>query len=248
VIYKVSYFVVGKPDVGAIVNLSTPPHVGDRVELGNDSFEVIEVIDLIPPRGDFAYLHVTCQPVRETTAVGGDVAMDMAHHHKHIHPTAYVAPNVTLVGEIHVAAEANIWFGCVLRGDNAPIIIGARTNVQDLTVIHTDAGELCTLGEEVSIGHRAVLHSATVEDGALVGIGAIVLNGVVVGREATVGAGTLVPKGMIIPSRHLALGTPARVVRELADEEIEHTRTIAAHYVARAQVFLTASKENKEGE
>jgi len=170
--------------------------------------------------------------------------MEIAHHPELIHPTAYVAPNATIVGEVHIAAEASVWFGCVLRGDNAPIIIGACTNVQDLTVIHTDEDQPCTLGEGVTIGHRAVLHSAIVEDGALVGIGAIVLNGATVGREALVGAGALVAEGMVIPPRHLALGTPARVVRELTDEEIERLHTFAAHYVARAQAFLAARKED----
>ena len=244
-IYKVSYFVVNRPDVGAIVNLSTPPYVGDQVKLGGEMFEVTEVIDLVPPRGDFAYLHVTCRPVREMTAAGGDAAMDMAYHPENIHPTAYVAPNATLVGAVHIAAEASVWFGCVLRGDNAPIIVGACTNVQDLTVIHTDVGGPCTLGKEVTVGHRAVLHSATVEDGALVGIGAIVLSGAVVGREALVGAGAVVPEGRTIPARHLALGVPAQVMRELTDEEIERSRASAAHYVLRGQAFLAASKEGK---
>jgi carbonic anhydrase/acetyltransferase-like protein (isoleucine patch superfamily) len=245
VIYKVSYFVVGRPDVGAIVNLIAPPYVGDQVKLGDELFEVTEVIDLIPPRGDFAYLHVTCRPVQGATAAAGSAALDIARHPQHIHPTAYVAPNATLVGQVHVAAEASVWFGCILRGDDAPITIGARTNVQDLTVVHADAGMPCTLGEEVSVGHRAVLHSVTIEDGALVGIGAIVLNGAVVGREAMVGAGALVPEGMTIPSLHLALGVPARVVRELTDEEIKHTRTIATDYVARAQAFIAATKEGE---
>ncbi len=168
--------------------------------------------------------------------------MDITHHPELIHPTAYVAPNATIVGEVHVAGEASIWFGCVLRGDNAPIIVGARTNVQELTVVHTDVGEPCTLGEGVTVGHRAVLHSATVEDGALVGIGAIVLNGAVVGREALVGAGALVPPGMAIPPRHLALGVSARVVRQLEAEEIERLHADAVHYVARAQAFLAAIK------
>ncbi len=171
-----------------------------------------------------------------------NTSMDITHHPELIHPTAYVAPNATIIGKVHIAAEASIWFGCVLRGDNAPIIIGPRTNVQDLTIIHTDEGQPCTLGEGVTIGHRTVLHSATVEDGALVGIGAIVLNGAVVGREALVGAGALVPEGITIPPRHLALGMPVRVVRKLTDEEIERLHTFAAHYVARAQAFLTADK------
>lgn len=168
--------------------------------------------------------------------------MDIAHHPDLIHPTAYVAANATLVGQVHIAAQASVWFGCVLRGDDAPIIIGARTNIQDLTVIHADAGQPCTLGEGVTIGHRGVLHSATVENGALVGIGAIVLNGASVGREALVGAGALVTEGTVIPSRHLALGAPARVVRELTGEEIERARSVATHYATRAQAFLAASR------
>ena len=169
--------------------------------------------------------------------------MDIAYHPELIHPTAYIAPNATIVGAVHVAAEASVWFGCVLRGDNAPIVVGARTNVQDLTVIHADAGQPCTLGEGVTIGHRAVLHGATVKDGALIGIGAIVLNGAVVGREALVGAGALVPEGMAVPPQHLALGIPARVVRELTDEEIERLPILAAHYVTRAHAFLIVSKK-----
>ncbi|HEY73275.1 MAG: gamma carbonic anhydrase family protein [Chloroflexi bacterium] len=168
--------------------------------------------------------------------------MDIAYHPELVHPTAYVAPNATIVGEVHIAAEASVWFGCVLRADNAPIVIGARTNVQDLVVIHVDEGQPCTLGEGVTVGHRAVLHSATIEDGALVGIGAIVLNGAVVGREALLGASALVTEGMVVPPRHLALGAPARAVRELTVEEIERLHNDAAHYVARARAFLITGK------
>ena len=164
--------------------------------------------------------------------------MDITHHPELIHPTAYVAPSATILGKVHVAAEASVWFGCVLRGDDAPIIIGARTNVQDVTVIHVDAGEPCTLGKGVTVGHRAVLHSATVKDGALIGIGAIVLNGAVVGQQALVGAGALVPEGMTIPPRHLALGVPARIVRELTDEDIERMHGFVTRYIKRTQAFL----------
>ena len=167
--------------------------------------------------------------------------MDITHHPELIHPTAYIAPNATIVGQVHVAAEASIWFGCVLRADNAPITIGTRTNIQDITVIHVDTGEPCTLGKEVTVGHRAVLHSATVKDGALIGIGAIVLNGAVVGQEALVGAGALVPEGMSIPPRHLVLGVPARIVRELAVEEIEYMHRFVTRYTERAQAFLTVN-------
>jgi len=171
--------------------------------------------------------------------------MDIACHPELVHPTAYVAPNAVIVGEVRIGAEASVWFGCVLRGDNAPITVGARANVQDLTVIHTDVGVPCTLGEGVTVGHRAVLHGVTVEDGALIGIGAIVLNGAVVGREALVGAGAVVAERMSIPPRHLALGVPARVVRELEAEEIERLHTDAAHYVARARAFLVAESDRQ---
>jgi len=164
--------------------------------------------------------------------------MSITHRAELIDNTAYVAPNATLIGDVRIAAEASVWFGCVLRGDNEPIVIGARTNVQDLTVIHTDEGIPCTVGGGVTVGHRAVLHGATVSDGALIGIGAIVLNGATVGREAMVGAGAVVTEGQAIPPRHLALGVPAKVIRELTDDEVQRLRATAAHYVSRAKLFL----------
>ena len=163
--------------------------------------------------------------------------MDIDHHPEWIHPTVYVAPNATIIGEVHLAAEASVWFGCVLRGDDAPITVGARTNIQDLSVVHTDVDLPCRLGEGVTVGHRAVLHCTTIEDGALIGIGAIVLDESVVGEEAVVGAGALVPPGMVIPPRHLALGVPARVVRPLKACEIERWRRNTANYVERARRY-----------
>ena len=169
-------------------------------------------------------------------------SMDIEHHPELIQASAFVAPNATVIGDVRVGALASIWFGCVLRGDDAPIIIGARTNIQDLTVVHADTGQPCVLGEGVSVGHRVVLHSAVVEDGALIGIGAIVLNGATIGCEALVGAGALVPEGMSVPPRHLALGLPARVVRELTPDELALLRAVAVHYVARRGLFLNARK------
>lgn len=163
--------------------------------------------------------------------------MDIRHHAELIDSSAYVAPNATVIGKVEIGAEASVWFGCVLRGDNDPITIGSRTNVQDLTVVHTDEGVPCTLGIGVTVGHRAVLHGATICDGALIGIGAIVLNGATVGREAMVGAGAVVTEGQVIPPRHLALGIPAKVIRELTDTEVERLRAAAAHYVGRAEAM-----------
>lgn len=165
--------------------------------------------------------------------------MDISHHPELIDDTAFVASNATIVGDVRIAAQASVWFGCVLRGDNEAITIGARTNVQDLTVIHTDEGVPCRLGMGVTVGHRAVLHGATIADGALVGIGAIVLNGATVGKEALIGAGAVVIEGEVIPPQHLALGLPAKVVRALTDDEIEQLRGAATHYVARSKAFRT---------
>lgn len=154
-----------------------------------------------------------------------------------IHPTAYVAPTASLLGNVTLEAEASVWFGCVLRAEQAPIVVGPRTNVQDLTVIHTDPGRPCRLGGGVTVGHRAVLHGATVEDGALIGIGAIVLDGALVGEEAVVGAGAVVPEGAVIPPRTLALGVPAKVVRELEEEDLVRLRVAAAWYVEQARTY-----------
>lgn len=154
-----------------------------------------------------------------------------------IHPTAFVAPGAVVVGDVTVEEEASIWFGCVLRAEEAPIHIGPRSNIQDLTVIHTDVGRPCRIGAEVTVGHRAVLHGAIVEDGSLIGIGAVLLNGAVVGAEAIVGAGAVVTEGTIIPPRTLALGIPARVVRELREDEIRRLRRDAAHYVEKARAY-----------
>ena len=166
--------------------------------------------------------------------------MDISYNPHFIDVTAFVAPNATIIGEVHLAVQASVWFGCVLRAEHAPIVVGARTNIQDLTVVHSDVQQPCVFGEMVTVGHRAVVHAATVEDGALIGIGAIVLSGASIGRGALVGAGAVVPEGATIPARHLALGVPARVVRELSDAELKHQRAIAAQYVEHARAFLAA--------
>lgn len=163
---------------------------------------------------------------------------------KRVHPSAYVAPTATLVGNVIVEEQASVWFGCVLRAEVAPITIGPRSNVQDLTMIHTDATQPCRLGSGVTVGHRAVLHGATVGDGALIGIGAIVLDGALVGEEAIVGAGAVVTQGTVIPPRTLVLGMPARVVRALQDEELVWLRSRAAHYVELARAYR---KEGEDG-
>ena len=163
--------------------------------------------------------------------------MDALYHPQLIDKKAFVAPNATIIGEVHIAADASVWYGCVLRAELAPIIVGIGTNIQDLTMVHADAQQPCVFGASVTVGHRAVIHGATIEDGALVGIGAIVLNGAVVGEEALIGAGAVVPERAIIPARHLALGVPARVVRVLSEAEVQNQRAIAAYYVGHSRAF-----------
>jgi len=147
---------------------------------------------------------------------------------------AWVAPSADIIGDVRLGDAASVWFGAVLRGDNEPITIGARSNVQDLSVIHTDMGDPTLVGEDCTIGHRAILHGCTVEDRALIGMGAIVLNRAVIGADTIIGAHALVPEGKAIPSGVLAVGVPAKVVRDLTDEEIAGLKASAAGYVANA--------------
>jgi carbonic anhydrase/acetyltransferase-like protein (isoleucine patch superfamily) len=133
---------------------------------------------------------------------------------------AWIAPTATLVGAVHVADGASVWYGAVLRGDNEPIIIGPDSNVQDNVVFHTDEGIPVSLGRGVSVGHNAVVHGSTVGDHVLVGMGAILMNRSVIGDECLIAAGALVPEGATIPSRSLVVGVPAKVLRELTDDEV----------------------------
>jgi carbonic anhydrase/acetyltransferase-like protein (isoleucine patch superfamily) len=147
---------------------------------------------------------------------------------------AWVADSARVIGRVTLGAGASVWFGAVLRGDNERITIGARSNVQEGAVLHTDMGFPLTLGEGVTVGHQAMLHGCTVGDGALVGIQAVVLNGAVIGRQSLVGAGALVTEGKVFPERSLIIGSPARVVRTLSDDEVARLAGSAAHYVANA--------------
>jgi carbonic anhydrase/acetyltransferase-like protein (isoleucine patch superfamily) len=155
-----------------------------------------------------------------------------------IDPTAFLAEGSTVVGDVEIGAASSLWPGVVVRGDVNSVRIGARTNVQDQTVIHVTGGTHPTVvGDEVTIGHRVVLHGCTVHDRCLVGIGAIVLDGAVVGPEAMVGAGALVPPGMVVPPRTLVLGSPARVKRPLTEAELAHLGTSAERYAALAGAY-----------
>ena len=140
-----------------------------------------------------------------------------------------------MIGDVEIGAASSVWYGSVVRGDVHGIRIGARTNLQDLCVVHVTRGRFgAQIGDEVTVGHRAVVHGCTVEDGALIGIAAVVLDGARIGAEALVGAGALVPPGMEVPEGSLALGVPARVVRALSAEERALQRRRALEYVQTA--------------
>ena len=138
-----------------------------------------------------------------------------------IHETAYVSDGCFIIGDVEIGEDASVWFGSVLRGDVNCIRIGARTNIQDQTIIHVSSKGLATIvDEEVTVGHRVTLHACHVDRGCLIGIGAILMDGVRVGAQSLVGAGSLLTPGTQIPPRSLVIGAPARIKRELTDEEL----------------------------
>ncbi|MEV7200512.1 gamma carbonic anhydrase family protein [Streptomyces griseoluteus] len=136
-----------------------------------------------------------------------------------VDPEAFVAPNATVIGDVTLRAGASVWYGAVVRGDVERITVGADANIQDNVTLHADPGFPLTIGERVSVGHNAVVHGATVEDDCLVGMGATVLNGAVIGAGSLVAAQALVPQGMVVPPGSLVAGVPAKVRRELSEEE-----------------------------
>lgn len=149
----------------------------------------------------------------------------------HIDSSANVARQAVVVGDVTIGADSCILFGAVLRGDDAPISIGARSNIQDNATVHVGHGHPTVIGDDVSIGHNAVIHGCSIGDGSLVGMGAVVLNGAKIGRECLVGAGALVLEGQEVPDGHLAVGSPAKVKRPLTPEERAGLRANAAEYV-----------------
>ena len=152
--------------------------------------------------------------------------------HPRLGKGVFVEDSAQVIGDVELGDDANVWFGAVLRGDVHYIRIGARTNIQDLTVIHvTEKTHPTVLDEDITVGHRAILHGCHVMRGCLIGMGSVVLDGAKVGPESLVAAGAVVGPGVEIPPRSLARGVPARVVRSLTDEELEHLVYSSQHYV-----------------
>ncbi|WP_421723402.1 gamma carbonic anhydrase family protein [Bauldia sp.] len=149
----------------------------------------------------------------------------------------WIAPNATVIGQVKLGAKVGVWFGAVLRGDQEPIVVGPETNIQELSVFHTDTGFPLTVGRGCTIGHRATVHGCTVGDNCLVGMGAVILNGARIGDNCLIGAGALVPEGREIPPGSLVIGMPGKVVRPLTEAEIEGNRASAAHYAANWRRF-----------
>lgn len=159
-----------------------------------------------------------------------------------IHEDTWVAPDANLIGDVVLEEGASVWFGCTLRGDNERLTIGKGTNVQENCVFHTDMGFPLTLGENVTIGHKAMLHGCTVEDGSLIGMGATVLNGAKIGKGCLIGAGALVTEGKVIPDGTMVLGSPGKVVRELDDATKQGLIASALHYQDNMRRFRSGLK------
>lgn len=143
----------------------------------------------------------------------------------------WVAPGARVIGRVQLGDEASVWFGAVLRGDNEPIVVGARSNIQDNSVLHTDYGTPLTIGEGVTVGHQCTLHGCTIGDNSLIGIGSIVMNRTVIGKNCLIGANTLLPEGKVIPDGSLVLGAPGKIIRPLSEEEVATLAASADIYV-----------------
>ena len=143
----------------------------------------------------------------------------------------WVAPTAVVLGDVILETGASIWFGAVLRGDTDRLTVGENSNIQDGSVLHADDGAPLTIGRDVTVGHKVMLHGCTIGDNSLIGIGAVVLNGAVIGKNCLIGAGALVTEGKVIPDGSLVMGSPGKVVRELSEGQIQAITVSAGHYV-----------------
>ncbi len=150
----------------------------------------------------------------------------------------FIAPNATLLGDLIIGNESSVWFGAVVRGDISPVVIGDRTNIQDLSILHVGDKTSLRIGDDVTIGHRAIIHGCTIGNNVLIGMGATVMDGAIVGDDSIVGAGALVTGGSEIPPNSLVLGMPAKVKRELKSDEVRSIGESASHYVKFASWYL----------
>ncbi len=167
---------------------------------------------------------------------------------KAISPSVFLADGVRIIGQVSLQEHSSVWYNAVLRGDEESISIGARSNIQDGCVLHTDSGFPMRIGNLVSIGHGAILHGCEIGDNSLIGMGAILLNGCKIGSNCMIGAGSLLLQGTVVPDGHLALGHPAKVIRPLKPEEIDSIRQNAQIYQQNAMLHLSSPCDRPKAE
>lgn len=181
------------------------------------------------------------------TLSGGGLVLPYGDSVPTIGKNVFIAPHAAVIGQVTLGDRVSVWFGTVLRGDIAAITIGEGSNIQDNSILHVGSHDPCVVGKNVTVGHGVILHGCTVEDDCVIGMGAIVLNRAIVGRGSVVGAGALVTQDTVIPPHFLALGSPAKVTRELTNEECEQHKSFVPKYVGvteQYQVIFSQAKEN----
>ena len=159
---------------------------------------------------------------------------------------SFIAPNAAVIGKVNLAKDTSVWFSAVIRGDTDTLTIGARSNIQDNSVIHTDAGIPVTIGEGVTIGHGCIVHGCNIGDNTLIGMGCTILNHANIGKNCIIGAHALVTQAMEIPDNSLVLGVPAKIIRQTTQDEIERNKINAQIYVDRAALYLKHLEEQKQ--
>lgn len=152
-----------------------------------------------------------------------------------IHPSAFIASTAAVMGDVSLGEDASVWYNAVLRGDMAPIVIGAQSNIQDGTIVHVDEGVPCTVGQRVGVGHRVILHGCTIGDDCLIAMGSVLLNRVAIGSGSVVAAGAVIPEGMQVPPRSLVMGVPGRIIRPVDDSLAERVAATWSHYIEEAR-------------
>ena len=156
----------------------------------------------------------------------------------------FIAPNASVIGSVIMQDNVSIWFNAVIRGDNEPVRIGANSNILDGAILHTDPGAPLTIGDNVTVGHMAMLHGCTIGEGSLIGIKSVILNHAVIGRNCLIGANTLITEGKVIPDNSLVIGSPGKVLRTLGEEEIKAMHSNVAHYVENLKRYLTSLRNS----
>ena len=159
----------------------------------------------------------------------------------------FIAPGAKVIGDVTIGSDSSVWFNAVVRGDEYPIKIGNKSNIQDNAVVHVGEGYSCTIGDEVSVGHGAIVHGCEVGDGTLIGMGATILNGAKIGKNCIIGAGALVSENKEIPDNSVVIGIPGKVIREMKEADFESRRRNIAVYVNAAHEYLNKKYEIYEG-